>query len=138
MLALKFLGKFRDLGLLFMRIGLGLAYVVHGSGKMFGGPAKWSELGGSMELLGLGVNVGPTTIWGFLAAFSEFAGGILLILGFLFRPAAILLLFTMIVATITLFKAGQDFTAFSHPLKMAFVFFGLVFLGAGRFSIDKE
>jgi len=138
MLALKFLGKFRDFGLLFMRVGLGLAYMIHGSSKMFGGPERWSELGGSMQHLGLGVDLGPTTIWGFMAAFSEFAGGILLILGFLFRPATLLLLFTMIVATITLFKSGQDYNAFSHPLKMALVFFGLLFVGAGRFSIDKE
>jgi putative oxidoreductase len=138
MFALKFLGKFRDFGLLLMRVGLGAAYVIHGSSKMFGGPQKWSELGGSMQHLGLGVDLGPLTIWGFLAAFAEFAGGILLILGFLFRPAALLLLFTMVVATVMLFKTGQDYNTFSHPLKMALVFLGLLFVGAGRYSIDKE
>lgn len=136
MLALKFLSRFREFGLLLLRVGLGLAYVIHGSGKMFGGPDTWTELGASM--LTVGVTFGPPTAWGFMAAFAEFAGGILLILGFLFRPASILLLFTMVVATFTLFKAGQDFNAYSHPLKMAFVFLGLIFVGPGRLSIDRE
>jgi putative oxidoreductase len=78
------------------------------------------------------------TLWGFLAAFSEFGGGVLLILGFLFRPAATLLFCTMTVATISLYQGGQEFGMYSHPLKMAFVFFGLIFIGPGRFSIDKD
>lgn len=135
MLALSFLGKFRDFGLLVMRIGLGLAFILHGSDKMFGGPSGWTELGGTMSQFG--INFLPM-LWGFLAAFAEFGGGILLILGFAFRPAALMLLGTMIVATLTLYKGGQDFTAYSHPMKMAFVFFALLFVGPGRFSIDKE
>jgi putative oxidoreductase len=132
---MRFLGRFRDFGLLVMRLGLGLAYIMHGSGKMFGGPDTWTQLGGTMSQLGITFT---PTLWGFLAAFAEFGGGILLILGLAFRPAALMLLCTMIVATFTMYKGGQDFTAYSHPLKMAFVFFALLFVGPGRFSLDKE
>lgn len=135
MLALSFLGKFRDFGLLVMRLGLGLAFILHGSDKMFGGPDAWTTLGGNMAPLGITF---LPMLWGFLAAFAEFGGGILLILGLAFRPAALMLLCTMIVATFTLYKGGQDFNTYSHPLKMAFVFFALLFVGPGRFSIDKE
>ncbi len=134
MLALTFLSRFREFGLLAMRVGIGLAFIVHGSGKMFAGPALWEQLGGNMA--GLGITFMPTA-WGFLAAFAEFAGGILFILGFLFRPAALMLLCTMIVATFTLYKGGQEFPAYSHPLKMAFVFLGLLFVGPGKFSFDR-
>ena len=135
MVALKFLGKLREFGLLAMRLGVGLAFVIHGSGKMFGGPELWAQLGGSVAPFG--ITFYPTA-WGFAAAFAEFAGGILFILGFLFRPAAILLFVTMVVATYTVFKSGQDFNAYSHPLKMAFVFLGLMFVGPGKLSIDRE
>jgi putative oxidoreductase len=135
MLTLRFLGRLRDFGLLVMRVGLGLAYIVHGSGKVFGGPAMWTQIGGSMA--NFGVTFAPMA-WGILAAMAEFAGGILLILGFLFRPATIFLLFTMVVATVMLFKSGQNFGVYSHPLKMAIVFLGLLFVGPGRYSLDKE
>ena len=135
MLALKFFGKFRDFGLLIMRIGLGLAFVVHGSGKMFGGRAMWEQVGGAMTNFGM---YHYHWVWGFLAAFAEFGGGILLLLGFLMRPAAILLFFTMVVATTMLVLKGEPFQTFAHPLELACVFFGLIFLGPGRFSIDQE
>jgi putative oxidoreductase len=133
--ALKFLGKLRDLGLLLMRVGIGVAFIVHGSGKMFGGPELWQQLG--LNVIPFGITFMPA-FWGFMAAFAEFAGGILFVLGFLFRPAALLLLITMVVATYTLYKNGQDFTAYSHPLKMGFVFLGLLFVGAGKYSLDRE
>lgn len=134
-MALTFLARFREFGLLLMRVGLGLAFLMHGSSKMFGGPDTWTQLGGSMAAFG--VTFAPMA-WGFAASFAEFAGGILLILGFLFRPACLMLLGTMVVATFTLYKGGQDFTVYSHPLKMAVVFLGLLFVGPGRLSIDKE
>ncbi len=134
-MALKFLGKLRDLGLLLLRFGLGIAFIIHGSEKMFGGPLLWSQLG--QNVIPLGITFLPM-FWGFMAAFAEFAGGVLFILGFLFRPAAILLFCTMVVASYTLHRTGQDFNALSHPLKMAFVFLGLIFVGPGKYSIDRE
>jgi putative oxidoreductase len=134
-MALKFLGKMKDFGLLVARLGLGVAFIIHGSGKMFGGPQAWTELGQTMGLFGL--QLFPIA-WGFAAAFSEFVGGFLLVLGFLFRPAALLLLGTMVVASYSLYTKGLGFVEVSHPLKMAFVFFGLLFVGPGKFSIDRE
>lgn len=135
MLALKFLGKFRDIGLLVLRVGLGLSFIVHGAGKMFGGPEMWTNLGGAMA--NWGMTMFPM-FWGFMAAFSEFAGGILFILGFMFRPAAILLTITMAVATTMHITKGDPFTVYSHALELGIVFFSLIFVGPGKFSIDRE
>lgn len=134
MLALKFLGRFRDLGLLLMRVGLGLAFVMHGSGKMFH-PENWAALGGEMARFGF--NFAPMA-WGFAAAFAEFGGGILLILGFLFRPAAILLAITMAVAVSHHMAKGDGFNGYSHALELGIVFLGLIFVGPGKISIDRE
>lgn len=135
MLALKFLGKFRDLGLLILRVGIGVSFILHGSQKMFGGPEMWTQLGGAMG--NWGMTMYPV-FWGFMAAFSEFAGGFLFILGFLFRPAAILLTVTMAVATTMHIKTGDDFKVYSHALELGIVFAGLIFVGPGKFSIDRE
>ncbi len=133
---LKFLGKYRDAGLLFLRVGLGAAFIMHGLPKLTEGPKLWSVLGKSMGELG--IHFFPA-FWGFIAAATEGIGGIFLILGFCYRPVCLLLAFTMVVATLTLASGkSADFTAYSHPLKMAVVFFSLAFVGPGKFSIDKD
>lgn len=133
---LKFLAKYRDAGLLVLRLGLGSAFLIHGLPKLVGGPKVWSGLGEAMGHLG--IHQFPT-LWGFLAAFSEGIGGLLLILGVFYRPICLMLMLTMIVATLHLGAGkGRDFKAYAHPLEMAIVFFGLAFVGPGRFSIDKD
>lgn len=133
-LKLRFLGRFREFGLLALRIGVGAAYVVHGSGKMFN-PDGWAGLGGNMAAFG--ITFAPT-FWGFMAAFAEFGGGILFLLGFFFRPAAAMMAFTMLVATTSHLVKGQGFGDYSHALEMGVVFFGMMLVGPGRLSIDGE
>lgn len=135
MLKLKFLAKFSYGGLLLMRVGLGISFILHGAPKIFGGPEVWARVGAAMGHLG--VNFNPS-LWGFLAAFAEFGGGILFILGFLFRPAALLLAFTMGVATLMHMRTGDDFKTYSHALELCIVFVGLMFVGPGKLSIDGE
>lgn len=133
-LKLKFLGRFRDLGLLALRVGIGLSFMVHGSGKMFN-PDRWAAIGGAMA--NFGVSFMPT-FWGFMAAFAEFGGGILFVLGFFFRPAAAMMAFTMLVAMAMHLSKGDDFSAYSHAMELGIVFFGMLFVGPGRLSIDGE
>lgn len=140
MLSLKFFGRLREFGLLMMRLGLGLMFVIHGSAKIFGGPEHWSQLG---EAIGnWGIHIWPM-FWGFMAAFAEFAGGVFFILGFLFRPAAILLTITMsVAATMHIHQNGlmnlQSFNTYAHAVELGIVFFGLIFVGPGKYSIDGE
>jgi putative oxidoreductase len=134
-LKLKFLGKFNYIGLLLLRLGLGVSFVLHGTPKIFGGPALWQQLGGAMNFLGIS---SFPAFWGFMAAFAEFGGGILILLGFLFRPAALLLAFTMAVATIMHVKTGDEFKVYSHAMELFIVFVGLMFVGPGKLSIDGE
>lgn len=132
---LTWLTKYRDLGLLLLRIGIGAMFVaVHGWPKIAGGAEKWKQLGGAMK--NLGINFAPE-MWGFLAAAAEFGGGILLILGFLFRPACGALAFTMAVAAFMQYKIGALFGA-AHPIELGIVFLALILIGPGRFSIDRS
>jgi putative oxidoreductase len=85
----------------------------------------------------LGINFMPN-IWGLLSALSEFIGGILLILGFLFRPAATFILLSMLVALVTTFRLHpHDFAAYSRPIEMFCILIVFLFVGPGKFSIDK-
>lgn len=130
------LGKYTDFALLVTRVGLGFMMVMHGYPKLFAGPEKWAKLGENMKFFG--ITYAPE-FWGFMAAFAESGGGILLILGFLFRPAALLLLITMVVASMKhLNEPGAGLMDASHSIELAIVFFGLFILGPGRYSIDKS
>ncbi len=132
----KFLSKYRDAGLLVMRLGLGVMFLLHGLPKLTGGPQKWKGLGAAMG--NLGIDFYPV-VWGFLAAVTEGIGGLLLILGVFYRPTCTLLCLVMIVATVSHATAGDSFMMkTSRPLELAFVFLGLAFAGPGRFSIDKD
>lgn len=142
---LSFLAKYREGGLLFLRVGLGIMFLVHGllmiSGAHWYGwhslTAHWHEVGAAgMRPVGMNSYL---TLWGALAFLAEFVGGIFLILGFCFRPACLFLAITMTMATIMHAKHHDPFnTALSHAAEMAIVFWALLFVGAGRYSIDKN
>jgi len=123
-----------DIGLLILRIGIGLAFLGHGIPKLVAGPPVWEKLGGAMALLG--VTWAPD-FWGFMAAFAEAAGGLSLILGLLLRPFLIMLLFEMLLASYMHLHMGQGFNAASNALQMVVVFAALLVTGAGRYSLGQ-
>jgi len=129
------LSKFRDLGLLLLRavIGLYLAFG-HGWGKIAGGPEQWAGLGGTMEIFGLGF---APTFWGFMAAFAEFACALLVVVGFLTRPAALLVVINMAVAA-TAHITGAIDGGPEMALLYGFVFLSLILIGPGKYSIDEQ
>lgn len=133
---LTFLNKYREGALLFLRVGLGIMFIIHGAPKMLEGPDGWAQLGKAIGYVGL---YGYPKFWGFMAAFSECFGGMFLILGLFFRPMCILLTLTMLVASTKMLKEKRDFqTVASRPIELAIVFASLVVIGPGRYSIDKS
>ena len=121
------------LGLLLMRVGLGITFICHGFPKLAGGPEGWTSLGGAMA--NWGITFVPV-FWGFMGAITEFGGGLLLLLGLFLRPVCILLVMTMATATTVHMKNGDSFSTLSHALEMGIVFFSLFFIGPGRYSLD--
>jgi putative oxidoreductase len=131
---LRSLDKYRDVGLLILRVGIGIMFMDHGLPKLIAGPDKWLILGGTMN--SLGIDFAPMA-WGFMAAFSEFAGGMLLALGFFTRPACFFLLATMIVATSMHISKGDPFVKYSHAMEAGILFLSLIFIGPGKYSLDN-
>ena len=128
----NFLDKYRDIGLLILRFGFGFGFFwFHGKGKLMAGPEGWIRNGSSIELLGIDF---WHTFFGFLAAFSESIGGLMLATGFLFRPAAAMLGFTMFIAVLSHLISGQGNPG--HAFKNLFALYGLVCIGPGKYSLD--
>ncbi len=118
-------------GLLFLRVAIGLAFVVHGWPKMHS-PFGW-----------MGPNAPVPGILQALAAISEFGGGLALIVGLLTPIACFGLMSTMFVATLSMLKSGKPLLAGSGPsaeLSFAYFFVALLFLlvGPGVLSLDAK
>jgi putative oxidoreductase len=129
------LGNYKNFGLLVMRAGLGVMMFLHGLPKLTGGVPKWHSLGENMGLLH--IHFIPV-FWGFMCAITECIGGLFCVLGLWFRLVCMLMLINFIVATAAHLAEGEKVLEASHALELCFVFFGLIFLGAGTYSIDKS
>lgn len=123
--------SFQSVALLVLRLIVGIAFLYHGWGKIQT-PFSWMP----------GTNV-PGALQ-FLAAISEFGGGIALILGFLIPIAMLGLGFTMAVATFFHMVINKDpfvNLAGGHSYEPALGYLGIAFLlfamGPGRYSLDR-
>lgn len=132
---LTWLSQYRDIGLLILRTGIGIMMVFHGFPKLAGGLPAWEKLGRAMGHLG--VNFFPG-FWGFSSAMVETVGGVLIVIGFCFRPVTILMTMNFIVATVLLYKTSGVFLDWSRPAEMLILFFSLIFIGAGKYSVDRS
>ena len=79
------LDRFRDTGLLVLRVGIGVMFMVHGYPKLAGGAEKWAMLGGALSafLAGrfrLGIDRGPRTTDRSRLMYA-FGGGVIMGLG---------------------------------------------------------
>jgi len=122
------------MALLIIRVGIGIIFMLHGWPKLAGGVETWSSIGGTMAIVGLGF---APAFWGFMASFAEFFGGLLLVVGFVTRPAAVLMLITMLMAALMHIQQGDGLSTILHPLKGLVVFVALLISGAGKYSIDR-
>jgi len=137
---LRSLSKYRDIGLLILRVLIGLSFLAHGLPKLTAGPDLWIKLGKSMEFVGVGAY---PIFWGLMASLTESVGGFLLLIGFCFRPACLFLLINMTVATIMHFNTTpgglmEKWFVASHAIELGSVFLSLLLIGPGRYSVDRE
>ena len=127
-----------DVGLLVLRLVLGVIFIGHGAQKLFGsfGGPRISGFAKMLEQLG----VKPARPMAILAGLAEFVGGILVMLGFLTPVAALALIVVMIVAVITVhLKNGFFNTNGGYEFNLALVGIALTLLiaGAGAYSLDS-
>jgi putative oxidoreductase len=117
-----------DIGLALLRVLAGVALSVnHGAAKI----KDPSQIISGAERLGFPA----PTFFGWMAAISEFFGGILLALGLATRPAAFLVACTM--ATAAFMAHASDNFARREP-SLLFLFIAVLYLvaGSGRYGVD--
>lgn len=124
-------------GALAIRVPTGIVLSAHGAQKLFG----WFG-GYGLEATGqwmASVGFEPGLPMAALAGGAEFFGGLALVLGLLTRPAALLAAFTMAVA-MTVHIGNGLFVAnngYEFALMLLSTSVALVFLGGGRFAVDR-
>ena len=128
------LSRYHHTGLLLLRLGIGAMMILHGYPKLTGGPAVWTKIGGAVAVFGL--HDFPA-FWGFRAAFAEGVGGLLFLVGFLFRPSCLLLIITMCVAASMHLGKGDGFQGASHVVELGILFIAVFIIGPVRYSVDK-
>ena len=127
----NFLDRYRDAGLLILRLGFGLSFAwYHGYPKLMGGMEGWERTGRAVSHVGI---TGGYEWWGLAAALSETVGGLLFAGGVFFRPVCLAMLGVMVFATIEQFNRAVP--APEHALKNAFVFAGMFLVGPGRYVL---
>lgn len=122
----------KDLGILIFRIGVGIAFILHGFPKLVGGEEVWIKVGSAVSYLGIH---SFHKYWGLLAALTEVLGGLFLVTGMFFRFALVGLLGTMVVATVMKISQGKTFVEYSHSLELAIVLLAFIFIGVGKYKI---
>lgn len=132
-----------SIALALLRTILGVVFFMHGAQKVlgwFGGYGLKGTVGYFKSALGI-----PTPA-GYAAAFTEFVGGIALILGIFTQPAAFGILVTMLVATFKVHGASGFFLnttndpkrghGFEYTLTLGVIALVLLILGGGDYSLD--
>ena len=124
---------FADLALLLIRVVAGLAFTMHGWGKIQN-PFGW-----------MGPDGFAPGIFQALAAISEFGGGLAWILGLVTPLGSLGIAFTMAVAfSFHAFMRGDPFVSMTGgpSFELAALYFSIALLllaaGPGRFSLDKK
>lgn len=123
------LNKVQPLGLLVLRVVVGVIMAAHGWQKIHAGPSHFVNMVHGMHMPG----------WlAYISIAAEFAGGILLVLGYATRIAAFFIVIDLLVAIMKVHLHNGLLApgGYQFPLSVAAAAFALIFFGAGPISLD--
>ena len=130
---MQWLAKYREGGLLLMRLALGVFFIIL-TGPVLLSDSRWSGFGSAIKNLGLNSHF---QFWGFLGALAGCLGGVLMIFGLFFRPGVLLVLMITIVHTLGALDRSGSYRATLGAIELCLILLGLLFVGPGKFSVDK-
>lgn len=113
-----------DAGLLVLRIGLGIIFIVSG----------WMKVSNMHSTVGFFATIGFGAFWAYLASIVELLGGIAVLLGVFTRISAALLAIVMIVA---MYVVHAQPTMIMTSLSVFFSSLAVFFAGAGKYALKK-
>jgi putative oxidoreductase len=126
-----------NIGLLIIRVVIGLLFVGHGAQKLFGwfGGHGLKGTGGWFESIGMK----PGVTMALLAGLAELIGGALFALGLLTPLAAIMIAGAMVVAIVKVHGSNGIWATsngYEYHLTLIVVVIGLALIGPGQYAID--
>jgi putative oxidoreductase len=126
----KWLNSLQPMGALILRLALALSMIVHGYQKLV-------PHGALNHFAHYVVTLGLPYWLGYVSAYTEFVGGMLLVIGLLTRFAAAMIAINMLVA---LFTVGihQGFGIYNYIIALAAIAIMLVVYGAGAMALDRR
>jgi putative oxidoreductase len=124
-------------GLLFLRLGVGMVFLMHGYPKMTGrsNDPKVNREGLTRSIRRLGLPL-PSHL-ALSVGTLELTGGLMLIVGLWTRWAALALAMIMAVASARNFVEKGFLGSADFPLSLLATLLGLTFLGGGLISLDR-
>ena len=130
---MAFLAKYSDFGLLLLRLSIGVLFILYTAPPLLSGPSAWAHFGNGARNFGIHSHF---QAWGFIAALLGCVGAVLVIFGLFFRPGILVLLVLAIAHAIGV-KHGSGFRVALPSIEMCFVLAGVLFVGPGKYSVDK-
>jgi putative oxidoreductase len=129
----QFLGGWRGIGLLFLRLVVGSAFILHG----------WQKIENPFHWMDTSPHPAPAFLQG-MAVLAEVGGGAALILGLLIPIAALLLMGDMLYALAfvhlphgdSFVATGRAVSSYERALVSLAVSFAVLLIGPGRFALD--
>ncbi|MED5051317.1 oxidoreductase [Anoxybacillus sp. UARK-01] len=126
-----------DVGLLIIRLVVGLTFMGHGAQKLFGWFGGYGIKGTGSWFESIGMKPGVTMA--LLAGLAEFIGGALFAAGLFTWIAALLLALTMLVAIVKVHQANGFWVTqngFEYNFVLLAVAIGVALIGPGQYAID--
>ena len=129
---MRYLDRLQPIALLIMRISAGVIMTAHGYQKVFGGLHHHA---------GFVASLGMPAWLGYISAFTEFLGGLLILVGLFTRVAASAVCINLVVAIWKVhwhngLMGSMGRPGYEFPLAVASMVFALIFLGAGPIAMD--
>ncbi|RBP91443.1 putative oxidoreductase [Cytobacillus firmus] len=126
-----------DLGLLIIRLVIGVLFIGHGTQKLFGwfGGHGLKGTGGWFESIGMK----PGVMMAFFAGLAELLGGILFSIGLLTPLAALMIAGTMVMAIVKVHGPNglwATSNGYEYNLTLLAVAIGIALIGPGRYALD--
>ena len=126
------------LGLLILRVVVGLTLAAHGTQKLFGwfggsGMEGWTQMVQNLRIR-------PARPWSWVAALAEFGGGLLVALGLLSPLGSLAIAGSMLVAIATVHLARGFFVTkggYEFNLTILAAVFAVALAGPGVYSLDS-
>jgi len=131
---LKFLGKYREAGLLLLRASVGLIFILICAPVLLSGEHRWWQFGSAMRVFNFHSHL---DWWGFLGALAGCVGAIFMMLGFAFRIGILLAFLVALVNAIAVTHHEHGLYSIIIPIEAAIVLVCLSFIGPGKYSVDK-